>query len=889
MKPMKSLWWASLLSGAMLVMTSCQGGGGGSGGGEGRQATEDAQFDLTLSSYSRAASEEAARSATRGTVTLSGHILAVNQETGEEQTYQFGLIVDEAALEIQAEIEIPLPTGAYDFYFLMSSGDDQYAAVNTDWLILEGQNAVPFLIHPIVGLTVADVGELQNMVAFDFEYDETLLADAVDPSFGISVDGGEERIYAINRSTGLNRTFVFLEPGPHTLQPRFYDGAELEGLPVEDDTDVEITEESETITIGVVDPVINNSYSFQSDAGDGTFHVVIPGVAVEEVNGTGNLEARFALVGEQNDPFSTTLQLSPVGDNYEATVTVPGFVPEDFTWAVTLNDLRESPKATYGRCAQSVEVSQEAQSLLCELHMRVSSLLGLVAPPALLGVTVSEDPESGTATAGEPIGAAAVTANGDLLGLTGDGADGSTAGYLEAYLPEGIYQLDVSRNGYLDPASPPGVGLTAGAEEQVGIVLQPEDTRPPHVSITAPTEQDLLSTNSPTLAFSTDEAGRAIVTVNGSVVVDREVPAGQTTAALEALPEGENGVTVQVTDASGNPGSDSIVFYVDTTAPGVSIVRPVNGAIVDTSTPDITFHTGEAGAAVLTVNGAVHDPVEVPEGETTWQLGPLPEGENWVTVQVTDAAGNDDSATTVFTVDTVSPRVTIYGPAGTIEVQNPVLDYDVDETNVDVTVLVDAQPVSARDGDTLSLDVGDHTLTVEATDAAQNTGSDSVPVSVVLPPSIDQLGLEASVFSRAAGLLSDHNGGGPQDRAETDFETIASGKREIGIIELDRPHRVLIPGNDHLEVLSGRQDRFLMMLTLDDIRCIYMGGDYNTILDAVEEWDFAKRFHSPVCQYGGHKAGDEITVSEEIRSRVIFGHPAETETRIRTTIDVVQD
>ena len=152
----------------MLFSYGCDSGstGGSEDSSESNPAPTDdqpnASFDLTLSSYAKNNASTNPSSANNtlplksensleSLRLLTGTILVINQGTKVEEQYNWALYIDENAIEIQAEISLPLENGAYDFYFLMTTGQDQYAAITNNWVILDGQNAIPFLIHPVIG------------------------------------------------------------------------------------------------------------------------------------------------------------------------------------------------------------------------------------------------------------------------------------------------------------------------------------------------------------------------------------------------------------------------------------------------------------------------------------------------------------------------------------------------------------------------------------------------------------------------------------------------------------------------------------------------------------------------------------------------------------------
>ncbi|KON80960.1 S8 family serine peptidase [Azoarcus sp. PA01] len=188
----------------------------------------------------------------------------------------------------------------------------------------------------------------------------------------------------------------------------------------------------------------------------------------------------------------------------------------------------------------------------------------------------------------------------------------------------------------------------------------------------------------------------------------------------------------------------------DTTAPNVSIVSPASGAAVQgLVTVDVTASDNIAVSHVeLLANGAkVASAASAPYG-FSWDSTTVADGAATLTVHAYDAAGNYTSravnvtvanAATSSTADTVAPAALISNPgdgskvSGNITVQAHAFD------NVGVSSMrlyIDGSLVSSAPGNSLSyrwntrkIAAGAHAVTVEAQDAAGNTGSETVSVA----------------------------------------------------------------------------------------------------------------------------------------------------------------
>jgi flagellar hook assembly protein FlgD len=177
---------------------------------------------------------------------------------------------------------------------------------------------------------------------------------------------------------------------------------------------------------------------------------------------------------------------------------------------------------------------------------------------------------------------------------------------------------------------------------------------------------------------------------------DGSFPAGTTFPVPEGIADGE--YTLVGTDPFGNTASDTLV--VDATAPAVQITSPTPGEVTNDPTPTIEGTVDDPNATVDVVitdptTGAVvwEGPATVnPDG--TWTATPdvpLPDGDYTVTATATDEAGNTSTDGPVgFTVDTTAPAVDITSPTEG-EVTNdatPTIEGTVEDPDSTVVVTI---------------------------------------------------------------------------------------------------------------------------------------------------------------------------------------------------------
>jgi hypothetical protein len=277
------------------------------------------------------------------------------------------------------------------------------------------------------------------------------------------------------------------------------------------------------------------------------------------------------------------------------------------------------------------------------------------------------------------------------------------------------------------------------------------DGQPPTIDITLPATAVSYSTTETAIAIggtAADEFGVTEVrwssSRGGSGVANGTTNWGVPAVALAA---GSNVITVTARDSGGNSATDVItVTVVDGLAPTVTIVGP-------TSAP--TFSTA---SATLTVSGTASDAFGVTQvtwansrggsgtasGTTGWTVSSaaLQPGENVITITARDAAGQAATDTlTVTRTDSGAPAVAITAPTSqpthsTSQATVALSGTASDDFGVSSVTWVSDRGGSGTAYGTTSWSIasvpllsGTNTITVTATDASGQKGSDVVVVT----------------------------------------------------------------------------------------------------------------------------------------------------------------
>lgn len=213
-------------------------------------------------------------------------------------------------------------------------------------------------------------------------------------------------------------------------------------------------------------------------------------------------------------------------------------------------------------------------------------------------------------------------------------------------------------------------------------------------------------------------------------------------AVVEATDDAGNVTTV---DRTNETLGDSLQLRVlEKGLPVITIIAPAKDAFILTGKPTFSFKVKDEGSGIDTskivltiddepVSGEL-DIQPVLEGDTSEYMvtytpaEDLSDGDHTYTISATDNDGNTaTSEETSFRIDTVDPELNVSAPADntytnldTITVSGTTSD----DTSNPVTVTVNGNTVEVEEGafsTEVSLDEGENTITVVATDAAGRT------------------------------------------------------------------------------------------------------------------------------------------------------------------------
>ena len=273
------------------------------------------------------------------------------------------------------------------------------------------------------------------------------------------------------------------------------------------------------------------------------------------------------------------------------------------------------------------------------------------------------------------------------------------------------------------------------------------DTTPPAVTAalvhdTGASSSDRITSNA---AISGTGDANTVVTLKEGVTLLGTTVADGTGAwsFTPTLTDGVHTITARETDKSGNTGSTSLTFTLDTKPPTVKAVLSTDtGSSTSDGITSITqiFGAGDPNALVTLTESGTTLGTTTAKAAGGWSFTPtLTDGAHSITASETDTAGNTTAATVSFTLDTKAPAVTIKAPdistansglvtaSGTAEAGSVVQLFDG-------TVRVGA--INANSAGSWSLSValasGAHFLSATATDVAGNTSQPATTPQIVV-------------------------------------------------------------------------------------------------------------------------------------------------------------
>ncbi|MBI5870349.1 MAG: right-handed parallel beta-helix repeat-containing protein [Actinobacteria bacterium] len=220
---------------------------------------------------------------------------------------------------------------------------------------------------------------------------------------------------------------------------------------------------------------------------------------------------------------------------------------------------------------------------------------------------------------------------------------------------------------------------------------------------------------------------------------------------VTGLVDGYHTIDISVADNTGNTGTGTGSFTVDTTVPDTTppvINNVMPSGTITTTGANVSAYLSDTGSGINTASVSVQvDSVAltgctVSASSVSCAATGLAEGAHNISVTAADNAGNSSTSTGSFTVDSMSPTVSGLAPTGLVNLADQTItaSYSDSGTGIDSStaqVYMDSGVLSGCTATATSISCpaaglaeGAHSYTVSVRDTAGNTGSASASFTV---------------------------------------------------------------------------------------------------------------------------------------------------------------
>ncbi|GAB4190928.1 MAG: hypothetical protein Kow00105_05130 [Phycisphaeraceae bacterium] len=442
--------------------------------------------------------------------------------------------------------------------------------------------------------------------------------------------------------------------------------------------------------------------------------------------------------------------------------------------------------------SQIVNGNQETIYTQGNATLIVIELADLIDPVVTINslTTTLRSPQlTGTVSDLDPSVTVQVTVDGTTYDAVnnGDGTWTLPAGLVTPDLVDGVYDIQVVATDSSD-----NVGTDQTSNELVVDNQAPIVTVDPLItSSQSPELTGTINDIDPQTTISVQIDGNNYNAINNSDGT-WVLPAG---TVMPGLADGVYEVAVVATDTLGHVGNDASTneLTIDTVAPVVTINSP---GTQNTGSPDLTGTVTDSDLntiVVVTITG-VGQFNAVNNGDGTWVLPAgtitpeLPEGGFTVEVAATDAAGNQGTLVSPFSLTIDTPPVVTVDPLTTSDQSPQLTGTIVDaDTTAAVVITVNGNAFNAvNNGDgtwtlpdyiiTPLLPDGVYDVTVTATDAGGNIGNDATSDELVIDTTAPSVTVDSLATSDATPELT-----GTVSDAQATIEVTVDGQTHQAI------------------------------------------------------------------------------------------------------------
>ncbi|MDO6541468.1 FG-GAP repeat domain-containing protein [Photobacterium sanguinicancri] len=373
-------------------------------------------------------------------VSYQGTLRITNRATPSEHTDYEWPVTQRADGSVESHRALSLKPGVYDFFLIVAdSKGHQYLAESLGQQIVDNeQPELEFVLKPNLGGTITDLDVVAYVTNLKFSFTTEELSELVEPQFGLKINDEKERVFSINKETGLSEIVLNVQPGEYTMALKLYDGDLMVGKN-ENETKLDIVEGSDAkMDVIPLQADVTVKLDELKDLGEFTFN--IPSEIVEEVGDESKVSLIVRLSSNSTDALIHEKVLTVVSDNKG------GFVASDIfetqgesavTASLSFHHIDEAAegyqKAPYAQCLSDINVELN-QGAGCKLSLKREGIItGHIKGTVHFNII---DQQSQAASG------AKVYLNNELVGITGKEL---SPGSLKLNLVAGEYMVKASQ------------------------------------------------------------------------------------------------------------------------------------------------------------------------------------------------------------------------------------------------------------------------------------------------------------------------------------------------------------------------------------------------------------------------------------------------------------
>lgn len=356
---------------------------------------------------------------------FNGTLAAHETNTGQTEEFDWIAKIDETGMVAISNKTLVLSPGSYELELLLENAGKQY--VGTSSVIVEDKDQleVNFELNALIGDVITDIAAINGLSTFELNFPNDELAEFDSPRVGVIVNGGDENIYNINKTSGKPEGVINIVKGDE-VQMKFYDGGLQKGK-----SETVVAEGGKSMQL-TFSPIYGEVDVQGIGDANGTIDMgfKVPQEIVEEA---GSLDNVFTLLTYQNGATYKEVPLSLTAGSgaYDANYTITNASYDTLGYSVIFS--KEDSGEEIGRCTQEAfDLSKDEATKSCQIDLKRAIVMD-ASFEGVAGFNVYDE-------FGDSLAGMSIYANDEFIGFTGSGAFGSK-GYIKSYFKPDTYVI----------------------------------------------------------------------------------------------------------------------------------------------------------------------------------------------------------------------------------------------------------------------------------------------------------------------------------------------------------------------------------------------------------------------------------------------------------------